>query len=228
MINSNKIVQDIRAAVATWRLRVPTQAQSQTRLQNGSLPGWDYNVSGMSLGLWRQPPPPTKAENLLFALESKTTRGGTLMLPASCACTSSFCSCLAADTDTLSHNTHTLTQAQLICKFQRNTVPQNFNDHLEFSLGVSSSARLGFCLCCVLHATLLLPEVAARLFVVRSLVRSWCMFKLEPELEPALKMRRKLFETTQVDEPASSARMRRCSKGAAAAAAATSTAAGLC
>lgn len=77
----------------------------------------------------------------------------------------------------------------------------------------------------MLHATLLLPEVAARLFVVRSLVRSWCMFKLEPELEPALKMRRKLFETTQVDEPASSARMRRCSKGAAAA---TSTAAGLC
>lgn len=225
MINSNKIVQDIRAAVATWRLRVPTRTQTQTRLQNGSLPGWDYNVSGMSLWLWR-PPPPTKAENLLFALESKTTRGGTLMLPASCACISSSCSCLAADTDTLSHtDTHTLTQAQLICKFQRNTVPQNFNDHLEFSLGVSSSARLGFCLCCVLHATLLLPEVAARLFVVRSLVRSWCMFKLEPELEPALKMRRKLFETTQVDEPASSARMRRCSKGAAAAA--TATAAGL-
>lgn len=153
MINSNKIVQDIRAAVATWRLRVPTQAKSQTRLQNGSLPGWDYNVSGMSLWLWRQPPPPTKAENLLFALESKTTRGGTLMLPASCACISSSCCCLAADTDTLSNNTHTHTGAthlQIPTKHCSAEFQRSFR--IQFGCLFLGSARLLSVLCVACYA----------------------------------------------------------------------------
>lgn len=104
--------------------------------------------------LWQ--PPSTKAENLLFALESKTTPTPTPS--ASClgngngngfeakhvhqnlrSATASAAQIQIHLQSQIQIQLHI--QAQLICKFQRNTVPQNFNDHLEFSLGVSAYPR---------------------------------------------------------------------------------------